>query len=156
MFLRCLSLENLTYKRYTIPSRIRFLYPRGWNLIDAWQDDVPSVYIRLEKPWGGKLPSLSISWYPRGRSKETMQTMIQKERKWRKAKEVRGAKVSKLPTVHLSAAKESRLAFVKAKGGYFVLSYSAPEDMFARFLPAYRKLLKSFQVLRSRTSKKKK
>jgi len=57
--------------------------------------------------------------------------------------------VAGFKSVFLGVPKRSDTAFVDTKDGYFVISFSAPQEFYDAYIPAYQRLLKSFRALES-------
>lgn len=136
------------YSDYAVRGQLRLRYPSSWALSDAWKESPPSLYILWIPPTDGPPAALTVSRHRRGATEyEPMEIAMEKEKRWRAARSEEGAPVAGLPALHLAVPGESKSAFVRAADGYFVLSYSAPGELFERWLPAYRTLLESFTVL---------
>ena len=141
-------LDARRFQHYEVPGELRFEYPQDWHVSDAWKDDVPSIYIEPGTRRDGKPVMLTISRYRAGASGYVdMEVAIRREMEWHGAKSGGKGDVAGLPARHLEIPGEGRLAYLRTADGYFLLSFSAPEDLFKAYLPAYARLLKSFRVV---------
>lgn len=139
------------YARYAAPGSMRVDYPKGWRVNDAWHDEVPSVYFELDTGRDGRQVILTVAKYERSQTAYfDMDTAHAKEIEWRNAADGGRGSVGGCPARFAFVEKDSRSAFVEADkdGTYYVLSYSAPEDLFKEYEPAWDRLLKSFRLLR--------
>lgn len=135
------------YSHYHVPAEVSFDYPKGWHLTDAWGDEVPSAYLQHSAGRNGKPVSLMVTRQRHGTpSFQGLSESIEREKQWHKAEETGRGKVSGFDAVFLGVPKESDTAFIDTGDGYFVLSYSAPPELYETYLPAYRRLVKSLRV----------
>lgn len=141
-----------SYARYEVPRELVFEYPDSWNVTDAWKDEVPSIYIQPDLRRDGKPVILTVSRYRADRSPyPDMDSAIRKEIDWHGAREGGRGPVAGLPARFLEVPNQARSAYVKTATGYFVLSFSAPEDLFRAYAPAYSRLLRSLRVVHEDT-----
>lgn len=139
------------FRRFEKKNEMAFQYPEGWDVTDGWTDEVPTVYFMLLVGRQGKPVSLTVTRQRKGSpSYQDLRAMIDRDKEWHKAVESEGAPIDGLRAAHLAVEKESDTAYVDTGDGYFVLSYSAPPDLYATYEPAYRRLLKSFSFLGKR------
>jgi len=137
------------FQRYRIPGEVSFDIPRGWHLTDAWQDEVPSVLVMLDLGRDGRPVSLSVTRHePGAPGFIDRETQVWREKEWQGAREEGRASVGGLSAVHLSVPGHSRSALAADGPAYYVLAYSAPEDLFSRYEVAYSRLLATFKVQR--------
>ena len=122
--------------------------PRGWHVTDAWKDEVPTVYVERGAERAGKPVTLLISKLAPGQTGYLgLDEAVAQEKEFRGAREVAARKVSGLPARQTLVAGESRTVYASASGGaYYVLSYSAPKELFKAFEPAFDKLVSSAQL----------
>ncbi len=140
----------LEYLQYTMRDVLQFDYPKSWHLTDAWSDEVPTLYIEYDTGRQGKQPTLVITKYANGQEGWVdMETAIAQEKEFQNAKELAATKVGGLPARVTVVAKETRSVYVNAgKEAYYVISYTAPEDLFPSYEPAFRRLTDTFRLSR--------
>ncbi|MBI3300185.1 MAG: hypothetical protein HYZ75_18615 [Elusimicrobia bacterium] len=142
------SPKRLSYKAFRRAGALAFEYPAGWNLTDGWSDAEPAVYVMLDRGRDGRPVSLSVTRARRATSGFVdMETRIWQEEDWHSAKELGRTRNAGSLTVRLEAPGEGRLTLVGAPDGYFALAYGAPAELFARYLPAFERLEKTFRNL---------
>lgn len=140
--------DTRRFERYDVPGQLRFEYPADWHVTNAWKDDVPSLYVEPVGRPEGKLVMLTVSRYREGSSSYVdMDTAMRREADWHGARSGGKGTVAGLPARFLEVPGETRLAYLRTGDGYFLLSFTAPEDVFKAYLPAYARLLKSFRVV---------
>jgi hypothetical protein len=122
--------------------------PRGWHVTDAWSDEVPTVYVEEDARRRGKPVTMLVSRLAPGQEGyETMADAIAKEKEYQGAKEGPPRRVSGLEARQTVVAGETRSAYVDAGGGvYYLLSFSAPKEVFSSYEPAFEKLLSSARL----------
>ena len=136
------------WARYEVPGELLFEYPEAWHVTDGWRDDVPSLYLQPDLGRDGKPVSLTITRVkPKSDSYVEMDAAIRQEVEWHGAKEGGKGSVAGLPARFLEVPLQTKLAYLRAGDGYLVLAYSAPEDLFKAFAPAYGRLLKSLRIV---------
>ncbi len=145
------TLDEGSYARFSIPHQLSFDYPTAFRVQDAWKEDVPTLYLKLESPGAGKPVTITITRYVESQSTyQEMSAAIARDVEWQGAKDggalPRGrarARVTYVPgdtrSVYLPVAKESYYSFV----------YSAPADSYENYLPAFTRLLKSLKLDRT-------
>lgn len=140
----------LEYVERAMPGVMRFDYPKGWHLTDAWNDSVPTLYIEYDTGRDGKQPTLVITKYAKGQEGWVdLDTAVSQEKQFQNAKELKPTTIDGLPARLTTVDKESRAAYVGVDlEDYYVLSYTAPEDLFAAYEPAFRRLTASFRLSR--------
>ncbi|MBI4349686.1 MAG: hypothetical protein HY553_22815 [Elusimicrobia bacterium] len=140
------------WARYEIPGQLVFEYPEGWNVTDAWKDEVPTLFVRPDLDRDGKPVTLTVSRYrARGSARAEMDAAIRQEVEWHGAKDGGKGSVAGLPARFLEVPKETKLAYLLGAEGYLVLAYTAPEDLYRAYAPAYARLLKSLRVVHGDT-----
>jgi hypothetical protein len=119
--------------------------PRGWARTDAWNDEVPTLFLELGERRKGKPVSMTVSRFsPEQREYEPLDAALAKEREYQGSRETRGRKVGGLQARHTVVPGENRSAYVDAGAGvYYVLTYSAPNELFKAWEPAFDRLLSS-------------
>lgn len=139
--------KRLRYKKYRVGGELSFQYPDGWDLEDAWRDEEPAIYLLLDTKRDGRPVSLSIAKHLRGSEDFlSLESRIWQEKDWHGARETGRKKVASRPTVHMSVSGHSEMAFVDIYNGYLVVSFTAPEDLYDSYLPAYRRMLDSLRL----------
>jgi hypothetical protein len=114
---------------------------------DAWNEEASSVYFRFDPRKDGRPVTLTLSRRRRSEPGYTdMRAAVAKEKEWRQALEESGAEVAGRPTVRLFIKGESKTAFIETSEGYLTAAYSAPPDLFERYLPVYKRMLQSLRV----------
>lgn len=144
------SAAVLDYTPYQMSGVMAFDYPKDWHLTDAWRDEVPTVYIEYDTGRQGRQPTLVVTRYAKGQEGWVdLETAVAQEKEFQNSKELPSSRVAGLRARMTAVASESRAAYVDVgKEEYYVLSYSAPEDLFTVFEPAYKRLLASFRLSR--------
>lgn len=141
-------LQGVAPRSFELPGELRFEHPENWRVTDAWKDDVPTLYVQLDLARDGKPVVMTLSRYRRsGKVYADMDSSLRREREWRGAKDGGKGSVAALPARFLEVPGESKLAYVRVADGYFLLGYSAPEDLFPLYAPAFARLLKSLRIV---------
>jgi len=144
-------IDEGSFTRYSIPHELSFDYPRQFRVQDAWKEDVPTLYLKLDESAAGKPVTITITRYEQ--SQPTFQEMdaaIARDVEWQGARDggampLAGARarVTFVPgdarSVYLPASKQSYYSFV----------YSAPADSYENYLPAFTRLLKTLRLDRT-------
>lgn len=135
-----------SYRKYEARGEVSFDIPADWDLTDAWSDQPPSLYLLTDSGLAGRPVSLTITRQRRGAPGfAEMNEQIRREKEWHQAKVAGRGTVNGLPALHLAKEKESATAFLETGDGYYAISFSAPPQAYARFLPAYERLLKTLR-----------
>ncbi len=135
------------YRSYRLPGTLSFDYPRDWHLSDGWKDEVPTLLIQLPLPLEGRQVTLSLARHtPRAQGYVDMNAAIWREKEWHRARELDACLPRDRKAVCLETAGESRTAYLRQEEGYLILSYSAPMDLFKRYLPVYLRLLDTLRL----------
>ena len=144
-------LEEGSFTRYTIPRELSFEYARVFKVQDAWKEDVPTLYLRVDNESTGKPVTITITRYDQ--SQPTFQEMdaaIARDIEWQGAKDggtmpVAGARsrITYVPgdtrSVYLPVSKQSYYSFV----------YSSSADDYENYLTAFTRLLKTLRLDRT-------
>jgi hypothetical protein len=137
-------------QRYSIAGQIAFEYPSAFRVQDAWSEDVPTLYLKIDDGSAGKPVTITITRVASNQSTyQDMDEAIKRDVEWQGAKDggtmtigPARARVTELPgdtrSVYLPVAKESYYSFV----------YSAPADSYKAHLPGFSRLLKSLKLPR--------
>ena len=145
---RSRALDANSYGRFSIPRQIAFEYPAAFRVQDAWKEEVPTLYLKIDDAAAGKPVTITITRYTVGQSAyQEMSAAIGHDVEWQGAKEGAAqligrarARVTDIPgdtrSVYLPVSKESYYSFV----------YSAPADAYDHYLPAFSRLLKSLKL----------
>jgi hypothetical protein len=141
-------LNEGSYGRYVIPGQIAFDYASAFKIQDAWKEDVPTMYLKIDDGAAGKPVTITITKYVSSQSTyQEMSEAIAHDVEWQGARDggnqvvgrVRG-RVTYIPgdtrSVYLPASKDS----------YYSLVYSAPADSYEVYLPAFSRLLSSLKL----------
>jgi len=141
-------LTDKSFGRYSIPGEITFAFPRGWHLTDAWKDAPPTVYVVYDTGRGGKQVTLTVTLAGKGQAGyQEMNLAILKEREWQGAVEDGRGSVGGLPARFVGVPGSSRSAYIaQGEDRYFTLTYSAPAELYAAYLPAFKRLLDTFRA----------
>lgn len=141
----------VSFTRYTVRTQFQVDFPKGWHVHDGWQDEVPTFYSELDTGRNGKQLQLVVSRVSRGQEGWVdLATAVSRDKEWQNADEAKPSRVAGFPARETFVAKSSRTTYVAyADDGYFTLSYSAPDDLFDLYLPAYRRMVTSFKVSKS-------
>jgi hypothetical protein len=143
------QLTDRSYTRYTIPGQLSFDFPRDWHLSEAWSDVPPTIYVVYD-PGGGKQVSMTLtSLVPGQEGYQSMDLAILKEKEWQNAApDKKEGRVAGLRTRFVSVPGSSRSAYVdRGNGRYLTATYSAPAGVYARYSPAFQRLLKSLRLI---------
>jgi hypothetical protein len=139
---------RLRYTGYRIGGELSFRYPRDWSINDAWRQVPPSVHIMPEEARDGRPVTLTIAYEKPGNPDFVdLKTRAWQEKDWHGAEERGTRNVAGREAVLLGVAGQSAMALVPSGQGYYVLSYSAPADLYHYYEPAYKTLLRSFKPL---------
>ena len=149
---QCAPLPSLkpdaSLQRYSISGQISFDYPSAFRIQDAWNEDVPTLFLKIDDGAAGKPVTITITRYASSQSTyQEMGDAIKRDVEWQGAKDggtlkmgKAAARVTDLPgdtrSVYLPVSKESYYSFV----------YSAPADSYETYLPAFSRLLKSLKL----------
>lgn len=138
----------LEYTRYTVRGQFQVDFPKGWHVQDAWEDEVPTFYCEFDTGRQGKQLQLVITKVAKGQEAWVdMATAVARDKEWQNAAEGPASKVGGFPARETYVAKSSRTTYVAYDDfGYYSLSYSGPEDLFAIYEPTYRRMLQSFKL----------
>jgi hypothetical protein len=140
--------DSGSFERYARARRISFEYPRSFRVQDAWDEDVPTLYLSLDDGRPGKPVTITVSLLKQSQaSYQDIDAAMGKDFDWQGAKDGglipvagRRARVTYVPgdtrSVYLPMSKESYYSFV----------YSAPADSYERYLPAFEHLLKTLRL----------
>jgi len=141
-------LDEGSYGRYVIPGQIAFDYASQFKIQDAWKEDVPTLYLKIDDGAAGKPVTITITRYVSSQSTyQEMSEAISHDVEWAGARDggsqvigrTRG-RVTYIPgdtrSVYLPVAKDSYYSFV----------YSAPADSYEAYLPAFSRLLNSLKL----------
>jgi hypothetical protein len=141
-------LTGKSFARYSIPGEMTFDFPKAWHVTDAWKDTPPTIYVVYDAGRSGKQVTLTVTLSePDQPGYQSMKLAIQKEKEWQGAAPEKGQPtVGGLPAQFVSVKGTSRSAYLDSgEGRYFTLNYSAPADLYDRYLPAFDRMLKSFR-----------
>lgn len=146
------TLDEGSFTRFSMPHQLSFDYPRTFRVQDAWKEDVPTLYLKLDETSAGKPVTITITRYDQSQTTyQEMDSAIARDVEWQGAKDggempLAGgrARVTFVPgdsrSVYLAVSKESYYSFV----------YSAPSDSYETYLPAFARLLKTLRLDRTR------
>lgn len=136
------------YLRFTVRSQFQVELPKGWHVHDGWTDEVPTFYGEFDTGRNGKQLQLVIAKQVKGQEGWVdLDTAVARDKEWQNAAESRPSRVAGFPARETYVSKASRTTYVAYDGyGYYTLSYSAPEDLFSVYEPAYRRMLESFTL----------
>ena len=141
-------LDEGSYGRFVIQRQIAFDYPTAFRVQDAWKEEVPTLYLKIDDAAAGKPVTITITRYAESQSTyQEMSEAITHDVEWQGARDggtqVVGrtnARVTYIPgdtrSVYLPVAKDSYYSFV----------YSAPADSYEIYLPAFARLLKTLKL----------
>ena len=139
------------YTRYTVRGQFQLDAPTGWHISDGWDDEVPTFYIELDTGRQGKQVTLVVSKNWKGQEGYLDEdAAVAREKDWQNARERAPGRVGGFPARFTEIARGAETAYVATgEDSYYILSYTAPDDLFSTFEPAYRRLLDSFRVSRA-------
>lgn len=145
---RDLNRTPTDYTRYTVRGQFQVDFPKGWHVQDAWQDEVPTFYCEFDTGRQGKQLQLVITRIAKGQEAWVdLPTAVSRDKEWQNAAEGRPSKVGGFPARETYVAKSFRTTYVAHDDfSYYTLSYSAPEDLYSVYEPAYRRMLQSFRL----------
>ncbi|HXS99284.1 MAG TPA: hypothetical protein VN915_01265 [Elusimicrobiota bacterium] len=141
-------LDEGSYGRYLIPGQIAFDFAAAFKIQDAWKEDVPTLYLKIDDGAAGKPVTITITRYLSSQSAyQEMSEAIAHDVEWQGARDGgtqlvgrARARVTYIPgdtrSVYLPVAKDSYYSFV----------YSAPADSYEAYLPAFSRLLNSLKL----------
>jgi hypothetical protein len=144
------------YLRYTIKGALELDYPRGWHLEDGWSDEVPTLYVEYDTGRQGRQVTLVVSRIARGQyGYEDMDNAIAREIEYQNSIEDGSGIVGGFPARFTSLATQTRTAYVRQnENAYYTMTYTAPDDLFKSFEPAFERLLSSARFARAPRSKR--
>lgn len=139
---------RMRYKSYRVGGEIVFKFPTDWNLNDFWRKQPSSIHIMPEEARDGRPVTLSIvRERSGGLDFVNLESRIWQEKDWQGAEEKGRSRVGGREAVHLEVPSQTAMTLIGVEDGYYILSYSAPVELFAYYAPAYKKLLQSFKFL---------
>jgi hypothetical protein len=143
------ALTAKSFRRYTIPGEISFDYPEDWKLTDAWKDEVPTLFIVFDPARGGRQVTMVVTRLEQEQAGyQEMEQHILKEKEWQGARETSPGRVAGLPARFTQVQGQSRSAYLaQGAGRYYTLVFTAPDDLYAAYEPAFSRLLKTFRLL---------
>jgi hypothetical protein len=142
------TLSDGSYGRFVIPAQIAFDYASAFRVQDAWKEEVPTLFLKIDDSAAGKPVTITVTRVIESQSTyQEMSEAITHDVEWQGAKDggtqvVAGARarVTYIPgdtrSVYLPAGKDSYYSFV----------FSAPADSYEIYLPAFSRLLKSLKL----------
>jgi hypothetical protein len=145
------TLDEGSYTKFSIPRQISFDYSTVFRVQDAWKEDVPTLYLRMDDGGAGKPVTITITRFEESQSTyQEMSEALTRDVEWQGAKDGgtltmlgERARVTYVPgdtrSVYLPVSKDSYYSFV----------YSAPADSYEKYLPAFTRLLKSLKLDRT-------
>ena len=136
------------YGRYSIPRQIAFEYPTSFRVQDAWNEDVPALYLRIDDDSAGKPVTITITRCVRGQSGyQEMSAAIGHDVEWQGAKDAGTRLVGRVRARVTSLPGDTRSVYLPvSKESYYSFVYSAPADSYAAYLPVFSRLLKSLKL----------
>lgn len=149
---RVRTMQDGVYAHFSIPRQLSFDYPRSFRVQDAWKEDVPTLYLKLDDSGDGKPVTITVTRYEQSQTTfQEMDEAILHDQEWQGARDggsmpLAGgrARITFVPgdtrSVYLPVSKESYYSFV----------YSAPSDSYENYLPAFSRLLKTLRFDRTR------
>lgn len=144
-------IDEGSFTRFSIPHELSFDYPRQFRVQDAWKEDVPTLYLKIDDASAGKPVTITITRYEQSQSTyQEMEAALARDMEWGGAKDggtmpLAGARarITYVPgdtrSVYLPTSKQSYYSFV----------YSAPADSYENYLSAFTRLLKSLRLDRT-------
>lgn len=136
------------YTRYTVHGQFQLEAPTGWHTDDGWDDEDPTFYVEFDTGRQGRQVTLVVAKNWKGQEDYLdLGDAVRREEQWQNAVEISPGRVGGFPARFTAIAKSARTAYVSTgDDSYYTISYTAPDDLFSTFEPAYRRLLNSFRV----------
>ncbi len=137
--------------RYVIPRELSFEYPRRFLMRDAWKEDVPTLYLKLENDMAGKPVTITVSRYePSQPSFQSMEAAIARDIEWQDAKDAGFVPLADGRARSTAVPGESRSVYLATSDqAYYAFIYSASSDDYESYLPAFNRLLSTLRLDRS-------
>jgi hypothetical protein len=136
------------YGRYSIPRQIAFEYPTAFHIQDAWTEDVPTLYLRIDDDAAGKPVTITITRYAKGQNGyQEMSAAIAHDVEWQGAKDAGTQTVARARARVTAISGDTRSVYLPvSKESYYSFVYSAPADSYSTYLPVFSRLLKSLKL----------
>lgn len=139
-------LRSKDFVSYHAPGDARFDVPKPWRIDDRWNDSPPSAAFRLDLPRDGRQVSLKVTFCRDGRKEcLDLRTAVFNETQKRRVIDKGAVMFSGRQARVLAVPGESALGYLQGKNGYYLVAYSAPNDLYARYYPAFERVLATFK-----------
>jgi hypothetical protein len=145
------TIEEGSFTRYSISHELSFEYPRQFRVRDAWKEDVPTLYLKLDDNAAGKPVTITITRYEQSQSTfQEMDAAIARDIEWQGAKDGGVAPLAGGPSRSTYVPGDSRSVYLPtSKQSYYAFVYSASADAYENYLPAFNRLLKTLRLDRT-------
>lgn len=136
------------YRRYAVPRELSFEYPRRFRAQDSWKEDVPTLYFALDDGSAGKPASITVTRNDAGAPGYVdLGAAISRDRDWQHARDDGTTVVAGLRARVTMVARQTRSVYLPiSPESYYTIVYSAPSDVYATYLPAFTRLLKTLRL----------
>lgn len=144
-------LDEGSFARFSIPRTLSFEYPRAFRVQDAWKEDVPTLYLKLDDSSAGKPVTITVTRYDQSQpTYQEMDAAIGRDVEWQGAKDGGNIPLAGQRARVTFVAGDTRSVYLPiSKESYYSFVYSAPADSYETYLPAFSRLLKSFRLDRT-------
>jgi hypothetical protein len=142
-----------SYLKFSIPNQLSFEYPQAFLIEDAWKEEVPTLYLKLDEDSSGKPVTITISRYDKNQANfEDMDSAILRGVEWQGARDRGMIVVAGFKSRYTEVADDTRSVYLPLhEESYYCLMYSAPAHTYKTYLPAFERLLKSLKLVKARS-----
>jgi hypothetical protein len=135
-------------ERFSVPHELSFEKPASFRVDDAWSEDVPTLYLRLDGDRPGKPVTITITRLDARQSTyEPLKKAVARDVQWQGARDEGTVTLAGAKARATSVPSDTRSVYLPlGKDSYYSFVYTAPADAYERNLPAFMRLLKSLKV----------
>lgn len=141
-------LSEGSYGRFVIPNQIAFEYPSVFRVQDAWKEEVPTLYLKIDDGATGKPVTITITRFSGTQSTyQEMSEAIARDVEWQGARDGGSQVVGRTRARVTYISGDTRSIYLPvAKDSYYSFVYSAPADSYEVYLPAFARLISSLKL----------
>jgi hypothetical protein len=141
-------LDEGSYRRFVIQAQIAFDYPTAFRVQDAWKEEVPTLYLKIDDAAAGKPVTITVTRYAASQSTyQEMSEAISHDVEWQGARDGGSQVVGRTNARVTYIPGDTRSVYLPdGKDSYYSFVYSAPADSYEVYLPAFARLLKSLKL----------
>jgi hypothetical protein len=140
--------RDAPYLSYTLVGEMSFEYPRDFQPLDGWKEDVPTVSFTLNSKAAGKPVTITITKIERAQAAYIdLEAALAKDKDWQDAKDGGTVTIAGIASRTTFVVGESKTAYVPfSKDDYYTIVYSAPAEAYAAHIGAFEHLLKTLRL----------